>query len=358
MFRLDNVSELEEFNKTKLASSILGLDKQIEQVVGDLSELSFGEEYRQIDNVVVCGMGGSGLATRIIASLYNSELACPIELVNDYVLPGYVGQNTLVLLSSYSGTTEEVLECAKMAEEKQAKIAYLCAGGRLAEIGDEKGWAGYSFVPSNNPSNQPRMGLGYAIASQLIMFAKLGLIKEADWDGVIESVRAANRMFGYEVKSEDNAAKRTALELLDREVAIVGSGHLKGSSWAMRNQIHENGKNFANAYFLPELNHHLMEGLGFPEGVQQRLVFVFLESANFATRIKQRIDVTKTVLGKRDIEFISFETTQKNKLFEVFEVLIFGSWVSYYLAYLNGIEPSAIPFVDLFKEKLASFDNK
>jgi len=132
----------------------------------------------------------------------------------------------------------------------------------------------------------------------------------------------------------------------------VGAEHLRGSAWVMRNQIHENAKNYANTYFLPELNHHLLEGLGFPEGIWEKLYFVMLESENYSKRIQQRFEITRKVLDKQSIEYAVFVPDQKSVLGEVYEILIFGSWVSYYLAYLNGIDPAPIPFVDFFKEEL------
>lgn len=355
MFRLNDTDALKKFNNSHLSDSIHGLDKQAEQVFDDLESFGFPNEYKSIKNIVVCGMGGSGLAMRIFQSLFAGQVQVPMELINGYLLPGYVNEDSLVMLCSYSGTTEEVLACAAEADKKKAKVAYFCAGGTLAETGLKNGWPGYSFEPKNNPSKQPRMGLGYAVTAQLVLFGKLGIIasERVDRDEIVSAIRNANIRFEENVPYENNQAKQVALEILDRQAAIVGAEHLRGSAWVMRNQIHENAKNYANAYFLPELNHHLLEGLGFPEGVFEKLYFVFLESENYQKRIKQRFEVTKKVLDKKNIEYATFAPDQKGVLGEVYEVLVFGSWVSYYLAYLNGIDPAPIPFVDFFKDELS-----
>lgn len=352
---LDDIDELKEFNKSFLADSIREIEGQVEQVFEELTGFEFPSDYKNINNIVVCGMGGSGLGMRIFQSVYFDKVKVPTELINGYKLPAYVGEKSLVMLCSYSGTTEEVLSCGEEAEKKGAKMVYFCAkGGKLAEIGKSKNWVGYSFEPKNNPSGQPRMGLGYAITAQIMMLAKLGVVSfgEEEKELILSAVREANQRFNETVMSANNQAKSAALLILGRQLAVVGSEHLRGSAWVLRNQVHENSKNYANAYFLPELNHHLLEGLGFPEGVSERLYFIFLQSENFSKRVRQRYEVTKKVLDKQKIDHMTFVPDQKMVLGEVFEVLVFGSWVSYYLAYLNGIDPAPIPFVSFFKEEL------
>lgn len=358
MFRLDDQEELKKFNNSLLADSIRGLSNQVKQVFEDLGSLEFSDKYKGIENVVVCGMGGSGLGMRVLQSVYLQKTRMPMELVNDYVLPNYVGKNTLVVLCSYSGSTEETLSAFEDAQNKNAIVTYLSAGGKLAEVVEQAGWQGYGFVPKNNPSNQPRMGLGYGITALLVLLGKLGVVdfSEAEEQIIVKAIDESNIRFDERVETANNQAKKVALEVLGRQAAIVSAEYLKGSAWVMRNQIHENAKNYANAYFLPELNHHLLEGLGFPEGIFERLYFVFIESENFTKRIRQRFDVTRKVLDRQSIEYATFVPDQKAALAEVYEVLVFGSWVSYYLAFLNGIDPAPIPFVDFFKEELAKLD--
>ncbi len=358
MFRLDDQEELKKFNNSLLADSIRGLNAQVGQVFEDLRGLKFSDKYKNIENVVVCGMGGSGLGMRVLQSVYFQKIKIPMELVNEYVLPNYVSKNTLVVLCSYSGTTEETLSAFDDAAGKGAMITYLSAGGRLAEIVEQSGWQGYGFQPKNNPSNQPRMGLGYGITALLILLSKLGVVdfSESEEQVIINAIEETNVRFDEKVETVNNQAKQVALEILGRQAAVVSAEHLKGSAWVMRNQIHENSKNYANVYFLPELNHHLLEGLGFPEGIGERLYFVLIESENFNKRIRQRFEVTRKVLEKQSIEYSVYVTDQKNQLAEIYEVLVFGSWVSYYLAFLNGIDPAPIPFVDFFKEELAKLD--
>jgi len=354
MFRLDDIDELKKFNNSHLADSIRGLDKQVEQVFEDLKSFEYSEKYNGIKKIVVCGMGGSGLGMRVFQSVFSEQVKISMELVNGYSLPNYVDNKTLVMLCSYSGSTEEVLSCLADAQKRNAVISYFCAGGELADMASSNGLEGYVFDPINNPSNQPRMGLGYAITAQIVMFAKLGFVEfsQEDKECVLNAIKESNLRFGELVPTENNQAKKVALEILDRQASIVGAEHLRGSAWVMRNQIHENAKNYANTYFLPELNHHLLEGLGFPEGIWEKLYFVMLESENYSKRIQQRFEITRKVLDKQSIEYAVFVPDQKSVLGEVYEILIFGSWVSYYLAYLNGIDPAPIPFVDFFKEEL------
>src|SRR5438552_16752901 len=107
MANLDSISEIAALDKGKILNSIEHLPEQMKQIWGEINYLAFPESYKNTQNIVVCGMGGSALGGRIIHSLMFNNLNSPIEIVTGYKLPNYVNEKSLVILSSYSGNTEE-----------------------------------------------------------------------------------------------------------------------------------------------------------------------------------------------------------------------------------------------------------
>ncbi|MEK7120707.1 MAG: SIS domain-containing protein, partial [Patescibacteria group bacterium] len=212
----------------------------------------------------------------------------------------------------------------------------------------------YIFDPVNNPSGQPRMSLGYSLGALLTLFAKCGLTQFGK-DEVGSLTKVMNKtllQFDIENPLEKNIAKLLSQKLKNKIPVLVSSEHLWGVTHAFKNQLNENAKTFTCVFDIPELNHHLLEGLKFPPEAKEVLYFVFLKSKLYSPRVIKRFGITQEVIEKNDYPHSSYELTSGTKLEQVFESLIFGSFVNYYLAMLYGIDPTPIPWVDYFKEKM------
>ena len=138
---------------------------------------------------------------------------------------------------------------------------------------------------------------------------------------------------------------------MEKVPVIVASEHLCGNAHIFRNQTNENAKNFASSSLIPELNHHLMEGLVHPEA--RILKFVFLKSSLYSEVIKKRFDLTEDVVRQNKNDVVSIEAEGSSKLEQMLYVLAFGGYLTFYLAILYGQDPSLIPWVDYFKEQLS-----
>ncbi len=351
---LDNLEEIKKLDSKDMLGSLNLLSKQIDQILKQSVGFKAPVNYKKVQNLVVAGMGGSTLGAHIIKSLFFSELKIPVEIVNSYHLPAYVNSKTLVLVSSYSGTTEESIACFKEAKIKKAKILVIAAGGALADLAQKNKLPSLIFSTENNPCGSPRMGLGYSIFGQIILLSKIGLLKvsNAQIKQAVKIIEKYTKLFGAENPQEKNLAKQLAGKLGERSVWYVASEHLAGNAHTGANQINENAKRFAGYFLVPELNHHLMEGLLNPVSNKQELAFVLLESKKYDARVQKRYEITKQILEKNNLFFVNYECQEKDKLAQVGEMLVFTSFVSFYLAMLAGIDPTAIPFVDFFKAQL------
>lgn len=351
---LDNKEKIVQLDSKNMRGSIQLLGKQVEEVLAEAKKVKIPGSYKKINNIVVLGMGGSALGAHVIRSVFFNILKIPLEIVNGYKAPASVSSKALVIASSYSGSTEEVLSAVQDAKKRQAKVMVICAGGKLGEWAKKNKIPALIFTTNNNPCGSPRMGLGYSIFGQLIMLAGVGVItlSTAEIKNVLQVLAKYNNLFGIENTEDKNPAKQMASKLVGKSVWYAASEHLAGNAHIAANQMNENAKRFAGYFLVPELNHHLMEGMLYPENNKNNIKFAFLESGLYDGKVQKRYEITRTILDKNSIEYVSYQCQEKTKLLQACEVLLLGSYVSFYSAMLQSIDPTAIPFVDFFKAQL------
>ncbi len=352
---LNDPKKIREVDKSPVIESVGMLPDQMKQAWNEIMNIKLPvDEFKNIENIVVAGMGGSALGARIIDSLSFEILDLPMEIITGYHLPAYADKKTLVIISSYSGNTEETLSCFTEAIEQNCQIFIITSGGRLAEIARVKKIPAYIFEPRYNPAKQPRLGLGYSITAQLALLSKLKLIRvtEGQITETINYLKKLRTKLTIETAQENNLAKKIASSLESKIIVVVSSEHLNGVAHAFKNMLNENSKSFAVRFSLPEMNHHLLEGLAFPKQNKDILKILFLESEIYDPEIKKRIKITKEVIEKNKIPHVLLMIRGRTRLTQVFETVYLGGFISYYLALLNGVDPTAIPWVDYFKKAL------
>lgn len=355
MVNLDSLDEIKKLDKGGILTSIEKLPLQVKQAWGEVKGGEVPASCPLAKNVIISGMGGSALGGRIVDSLLPDRARVPIEVFTEYNLPNYVNKDTLVILSSYSGNTEETLAAGKEALNRGAMVYGITTGGKLSEFLKENTLNSCIFSPRENPCGQPRTALGYSIASVLAVLSKCEFINllDSEMDETIEATQKFVTDYGARVPSGKNVAKALAQKLKAKIPVLIGSEHLLGSIHAFKNQLNENAKAFALAFDIPELNHHLMEGLRNPSEAKHFLHFLFMESEHYSKRVLVRYPLTREVVEKNEIETDVYKVQGTKKIIEIFELLTLSSFVSFYLALLYDIDPTPIPWVDYFKEALS-----
>lgn len=351
---LDSREKITELDKSNVLGSIEQMGSQVQQIWEIAKGLHFDESYSKVTNVVVAGMGGSVLGTHVIQTVFKDELKVPVTIVPDYTLPEFVNENTLVIASSYSGSTEETLAATQDAINKGAKVTGITSGGKLAELLKSHNLPVLVFEPTFNPSGQPRMGLGYSIFGQIALFAQAGLLKVTDteYDAVLKVIAKAHLLSGMNVDQESNPSKILAFDFTTFIPVVTAAGHLEGPAHVFANQLNENSKTYSEYRVIPELNHHLMEGLKFPHNLDGAIMFFLVESDLYLASNKLRTTLTSDVLDQNKIEHRTLKLESATKLEQAFEMLVFGAYTSFYLAMLHGLDPAPIPWVDWFKDQL------
>lgn len=322
------------------------LIKQCETAWNEVTSLDLPKHIEGITNIVFCGMGASIYGALVLKALLGRNMPFPTEAVCDYFLPEYVGPNTLVVLTSYSGTTEEVLSCAEDAKAKGAKMVVLTKGSMLAEFAKDNNVPGYIFDGKLNLSSTPRLGTGYTILGLIGLLNKMGVIN-------IEEKEITNAIIRFSEKFED--LKKQALadqQIFYNKIPIIfAAEHLSGNAQILRNQFNETSKTFSSHFIIPDLNHHLMEGLQFPKDAP--LHFIILNSPNYSEKIKKRVELTIDVVKQNNYPVHEFMTSGQTVYDDFLEALQYGGFLTLYLGLVYKQNPATNPWVDYFKEKLA-----
>jgi len=351
---LDDKAKISQLDSKNMLGSIHLLGKQVEEVLALAKKVKIPSSYKKVNSLVVLGMGGSALGAHLIKSVFVNDLKIPVEIVNGYDVPKFVNEKSLVIASSYSGSTEEIVSAAADAKKKKAKIMVICSGGKLADWAKRNKVPALIFTTNNNPCGSPRMGLGYSIFGQIALLANAGVLKSspAEIKNVLQGISKYNSLFGVDSPEAKNPAKQLATSLFGKSVWYLASEHLAGNAHIAANQMNENAKRFGGYFIVPEMNHHLMEGTPYPESNKNDIKFVLLESQLYDKRVQKRYEITKQVLDNKKIPFTSYRCQESKNLLQACEVLVLGSYIGFYSAMLQGIDPTAIPLVDFFKAQL------
>jgi len=346
MIDLNNIEEIKRLDPQDTLGSTEMLASQMETAWSQVQDVQVPQDYKDVGNIVFCGMGASIYGALVFKALAGENNRYPTEYVSDYHLPKFVNSNTLVVLTSYSGTTEEVLSCAHEAKDMGAKMLILTKGGPLSEFAKTNNIPAYIFDGALNPAGVPRLGNGYTIVGLLGLLDKAGIFNVNK-----EQLLGAINRLKVDVSDLKTQAMADAVEYEGYIPVIFAAEHLSGNAQILRNQFNETSKSFSACYLIPDLNHHLMEGLAFPK--HHVLKFIILNSANFSEKITKRVQLTIDVVEKNlfDVAELNFGGTNAYEDFIL--TLSYGSYLTLYLGLIHEQNPAINPWVDWFKEELA-----
>ena len=346
MIDLNNIEEIKRLDPQDTLGSTEMLAHQMEAAWAQVQEVQVPPDYKDVGNIVFCGMGASIYGALVFKALAGENNRYPTEYVSDYHLPKFVNSNTLVVLTSYSGTTEEVLSCAHEAKDMGAKMLILTKGGPLSASSKTNNIPAYIFDGTLNPAGVPRLGNGYTIIGLLGLLDKAGIFEVNK-----EQLMGAINRLKNDAPEIKKQAMADAVEYEGYIPVIFASEHLSGNAQILRNQFNETSKSFSSCFLIPDLNHHLMEGLAFPK--HHVLKFIILNSTNFSEKITKRVQLTTDVVEKNMFEVAELNFGGENVYEDFILTLSYGSYLTLFLGLIHEQNPAVNPWVDWFKEELA-----
>jgi glucose/mannose-6-phosphate isomerase len=300
--------------------------------------------------VIVGGMGGSAIGGDLLKDWARSRVPVSIEVCRDYSLPAYADQETLVLVTSYSGETEEALNVFLDAVKRRCMIACISSGGALQEYA-EKLSIPHLLVPGGMA---PRATLPYLFMPLPAILEKVGLVsglKEEYLEtvSILKQVSAEN---SPNRSLSDNSSKKLASEIKGTIPSIYGFGIYRAAAQRFKTQINENSKNPAKWEFFPELNHNEIVGWERALEFAEVLSVIFIRDQLEPEEIRQRIEVTKDIVSHETRRLFEVWSRGKGSVAKMSSVICIGDFTSVYLAVLRGIDPTPVKTIDLLKGRL------
>jgi glucose/mannose-6-phosphate isomerase len=295
-------------------------------------------KVKDINLIVVSGMGGSALPGEILKSYLYKDFKIPIIVNRNYDLPDYVNKNTLLIASSFSGNTEEAIEAMRQGNRKGCKIVVMSHAGKLEDLAKKLNKV-FVKLPS---ALQPRLAYGYMFFAILRILQNSGLIKNQDKE-VKELIEKLNRDI-YKKKAVEIAEK-----LKGKIPLIYSSERLYAIAYKWKINFNENAKMHAFVNFFPELNHNEMVGYTKLNGDYYVLI---IKDEYDLPGIKKRMKITKELIHLKKCPVLDLELKGSSDLIKIFSTIYLGDWVSYFVALNNEVDPTPVDIVEDFKKKL------
>jgi len=297
---------------------------------------------KNITNVVICGMGGSGIGGKIVAEWLQDFAPVPVAILNDYSLPNYVNNQSLVIGSSYSGNTEETLEALHTALDRGAHIIGICSGGQLESFCRANGFE-FITVPGGNP---PRSAIAFSIVQLMHIFNMFGYIPATTYADLSKSILLLQEQ-NTQIHEE---AKKIATHLYGKVGVIYCLNGYEGVAVRARQQFNENSKYLAWHHVIPEMNHNELVGWG---GGDNRFAVLVLLSDDCHPKNKQRYAINKPVIEAKAGHIFEARSIGSSKVIRSVYFIHLVDWASYYLCQLNKADIMDIDVIDNLKEALA-----
>ena len=315
----------------------------ITEALGIAQNSSISGDYGNVSNILICGMGGSGIGGSLVQTWLADELKVPVSIAKDYSIPNFVNENTLVIGSSYSGNTEETLSAIEEAQKKGAKIIGICSGGKLEALCESNG---YDFikVPGGNP---PRTALAYSLVQLLHIFSVIGM-SSADR---LKEMAAGRDLIVADSETIHMKAKGLAEHLHQKVGIMYGTTAYDPILVRARQQFNENSKylNWTNP--IPEMNHNELVGWG---GGDRRFAPVFFMTQGNHPRNDKRIEITREKISEKTAVF-DIHSKGDSQIEQSLYLINIVDWASFYLAALDDIDTIDIAVIDYLKGTLAKF---
>jgi glucose/mannose-6-phosphate isomerase len=339
---------IRQTDRSGMFEVLCSFDEQIKQAIDIGRDIRINEGLSDIRNIIICGLGGSAIGGDLLRSFVSGEVKIPVYINRNYFLPAFAGENTLVIVSSYSGNTEESLSAYEDAKKKNCRIVCVSSGGNLSVLASSEGRI-LITVPGGY---QPRCALAYSFIPMIFLLQTLGMINDRSHEisELIDLMAAKKLLYS---NMEENPALNISGHLQGKIPVIYSSNDLLDIvNLRWRCQINENAKMLAFGNYLPEMNHNEIVGWEVNPDMLKNFGVIFLKDNDDFERITRREEITRDII--KPFAGLIFEVSSdcRTKLARILDLVYLGDWVSFYLAILNKVDPTPIEKINILKNKL------
>jgi glucose/mannose-6-phosphate isomerase len=309
----------------------------------DLSSI----KKKGIESIVVTGLGGSAISGDLFVNFFKDELDIPFYVNRSYILPLFVNKNTLLIVSSYSGNTEETISVFNSALKKKCRIVCITSGGKVEKIAQKNKIPVVKILPGYHP----RYALGLSFFSLLKVISKLKIVevKPSLFNSIIKLYKDRAKLYS----KEKNPALNYAEQLLGY-IPIIYSAEDYTSSigYRLKCQFNENSKLNAFHNILPEMNHNEIVGWESFNESQIRTRVINILDKEYPAQIKKRFNITSEIISGNKVDIINLESGEKSFKVRLMDLIYLSDWITYYTGVLRGFDPAEIKNIEFLKNKL------
>jgi glucose/mannose-6-phosphate isomerase len=321
---------------------VANFSKQLQTALDIAKAATFTTPTHTLQNVLISGLGGSGIGGTIVKELIEDNATLPINITKDYFLPAFVNENTLVIICSYSGNTEETVNVMELALQKNAKVVCITSGGKVQELA-ESNKLDCVIIPGGMP---PRSCIGYSITQLFNILENFGVCSVNSQAEIAKSITLLD--------SEENdiihQANSLSLRLMNKLPVIYSLGATEGVSIRFRQQLNENSKMLCWHHVLPEMNHN--ELVARPEKTDNIVVVVWRYETDYPRNVK-RLEICESVFSKFTKNIIEINTKGTSAIQRALYAIHLGDWVSVLIADLKHVDATDISIIAHLKDELS-----
>lgn len=299
-----------------------------------------------IKNIVIAGMGGSGIGGSLLEKLTAGDLSVPIIISKSYTLPHFVDQHTLFIASSFSGNTEETLSALEKAIQKKAKIVNITSGGLLLALSEKHQ---FDVIQIPGETKCPRAHVGYSIIQLFYVLYHLDLIQNK----FLKEFEKTIALLEDQKENIQQEAIQIAKNLHGFVPVIYADDKLLPIAIRFQQQINENAKHFCHVNAFPEMNHNELVGWVYPASFFEMSKVILFRTNFDEERVKLRMDICKDIFLEKADSVYELHAYGDSFLEQCFYLLHLTDWVSFYLALENKVDPFPVELIDYLKSKLA-----
>jgi glucose/mannose-6-phosphate isomerase len=345
---LDDVENIKAVDKSNMINFCVNSAKLYREAAGLADKIKV--DYPKPDNVIVAGMGGSGIGGDLLKDWDRNQTAVPIEVNREYELPAYAGKRTLVLMTSYSGDTEESLSAFLDALKRKCMIFCVTSGGALLENAERLG-VPYLRVPVGMP---PRAALPYLFVPLMICMEKMGLVSGAseELSEALQLLQKISKDNKPEKPTIENFSKALALNIGQTSPVVYGFGFYRSVAMRFKQQFNENSKVPAKWEVFSELNHNEIVGWERAGKLGKCFSAIFLRDSEEPAAIQSRIEITRELVEQAGVGLIEIQAQGKSRLARMLSTVCIGDFTSVYLAVLHGVDPTPVKTINYLKDTL------
>ena len=347
---LDDCGQIARLDRSDLMKKLEELQLQFRRTPSLFKEANWNPATAgAVQRVIFCGMGGSAIGGDIVRAQLGSRLRVPFEVNRDYRVHGLLDRRSLVILSSYSGNTEETLSCLKQALAGDSPIVAITSGGKLGARCERLNIPVFR-VPGGAP---PRSVLGYPCALTMQILDGVGVAPLPDLEKLADSLAGWAEPLLPGSPTSANPAKQIAVRLHGRIGVIYGSaGRLSPVARRWATQLAENGKQLAFFSELPEMNHNEIVGWQHPAEVLPHFYPIFLRDGSDDPPIRRRFQLTAEALSSKAGQWEEVWAQGEDRPGRLWFLIQLGDFVSAYCGFLNMEDPTPVEAIERFKKAI------